>query len=231
MPVLNRVQQTVSGTPGTGQVTLSTALIGFDSFAGAGAVDGGVYSYLILEGNSKWEYGRGTYVATGTKLTRSTIIKSSAGVATAESFSSAALVVCDAIAEDFAQATAAEVRAGTDLYKLISAKAWADAAAPVTLTDAAGTVTWDLSAGFNANWTIGGTGRTLALTNPKVGWTYALGMFHNAANTAPSLPSSIKWGNSGIPTPSTASGKKDFIFLYCYDAATPEFRGTFSKDS
>ena len=43
-----------------------------------------------------------------------------------------------------------------------------------TLTDGAGTVTWDASLGASATWAVGGTGRTLTITNAEAGKFYFL---------------------------------------------------------
>lgn len=75
-----------TATAGTGTVTLGSAIAagtpifsaGYDTFANAGAVDGFTVSYLILDTNGNWEYGRGTYTTAGTTLSR-TPIRSSSG--------------------------------------------------------------------------------------------------------------------------------------------------------
>lgn len=73
-------------TTGTGTVTLGAALANTDAinqcswqtFATAGAADGDVVPYLILDANGAWEYGTGTYTASGTTLSR-TLGQSSTG--------------------------------------------------------------------------------------------------------------------------------------------------------
>lgn len=47
----------------------------------------------------------------------------------------------------------------------------------------------------------------------------------------PTLPSAFKFGISGAPSFSTGANKRDILFLYCYDASTPEFRASFSRDA
>ena len=71
----DRVQET-STTAGTGSITLDGAVTGFQSFAAVG--DGNNTYYTIYEqGTNNWEVGIGTYTASGTTLSRDTIIASS----------------------------------------------------------------------------------------------------------------------------------------------------------
>ena len=85
----NRVQMTVTGTPGTGTITLGSATTGYQSFASAYGADATV-DILITEGTS-WEVARNcTYTNSGTTVTRGTLEASSTG--SAVSFTSAAIV-------------------------------------------------------------------------------------------------------------------------------------------
>ena len=72
----DRAAMRVSGTPGTGPVTLSTAYPGYRTFAAAGVPDATLVAYAIEDG-SNWEVGKGTYSSTGPTLTRTTIYCSS----------------------------------------------------------------------------------------------------------------------------------------------------------
>ncbi len=81
----------VTGTPGTGSVSLSSALTGFQTPSGAGLANNDTFPYLITEGASSWEVGIGTYNTAGNSFARTTIIASSSGGA-AISFTSAATV-------------------------------------------------------------------------------------------------------------------------------------------
>lgn len=85
---VNRLQCTVSGTPGTGTITVSTAVSGFRTFASG---DGGkTFSCLFVDGTA-WEVATGcTYTHSGTTLTRGTLENSSTG--SAISLTSAAIV-------------------------------------------------------------------------------------------------------------------------------------------
>lgn len=85
----NRVQMSVSGTPGTGTITLGSATTGYRSF---GTAYGGnaTVDVLITDG-SAWEVARNcTYTHSGTTLSRGTLEASSTG--SAISLSSSAVV-------------------------------------------------------------------------------------------------------------------------------------------
>jgi hypothetical protein len=73
--VKDRVKETTT-TTGTGTVTLAGASAGFQSFAAIG--DGNTTYYAITSGND-YEVGLGTYTASGTTLSRTTILESSNG--------------------------------------------------------------------------------------------------------------------------------------------------------
>jgi len=73
--VADRVQQTTT-TAGTGTVTLSGSVTGYQSFS---AIGNGNTTYYTLVDGSNWEVGIGTYTASGTTLSRDTVYASSAG--------------------------------------------------------------------------------------------------------------------------------------------------------
>ncbi len=65
-----------STTAGTGTFTLGSAVVGFQDFTAIG--DGNTTFYAIVGvGTSEWEVGIGTYTASGTTLSRDTILESS----------------------------------------------------------------------------------------------------------------------------------------------------------
>jgi hypothetical protein len=88
MPLVlaDRVRETTT-TTGTGTVTLAGAVTGFQSFAAIG--NGNTTYYTIAgQGTNEWEVGIGTYTASGTTLSRDTVLASSAGAPTKTTFSS-----------------------------------------------------------------------------------------------------------------------------------------------
>lgn len=92
LALLNRAKMTVSGTPGTGTITLNAAATDFRTFATAGIHDGARVPYLIEDG-SAWEFGLGDYTASGTTLARTTILGSSNSGSAISATSSATVAV------------------------------------------------------------------------------------------------------------------------------------------
>lgn len=85
----NRVQMSVTGTPGTGTITLNAASSGYQSFSAAYGANATV-DVLITDGTA-WEVARScTYTHSGTTLSRGTLEASSTG--SAISLTSAAVV-------------------------------------------------------------------------------------------------------------------------------------------
>lgn len=75
--VADRVKET-STTAGTGTLTLAGASSGFQSFAVIG--NGNTTFYTIVDGTAgTWEVGVGTYTASGTTLSRDTVLANSSG--------------------------------------------------------------------------------------------------------------------------------------------------------
>lgn len=73
-PILaDRIQETTT-TTGTGTIALGGAVSGYQSFA---AIGNGNTTYYTIVGGAEWEVGIGTYTASGTTLSRSTVLSSS----------------------------------------------------------------------------------------------------------------------------------------------------------
>lgn len=99
---LDNVGMTVSGTPGTGNVTLGSAITDaangdYQTFASAGAAVGDPLTVRFVDGNA-WEESDVLY-ASGPSLTGRTLIKSSTG--SLLSLTSSAVVFSVLVARDF----------------------------------------------------------------------------------------------------------------------------------
>lgn len=71
----DRVQETTT-TTGTGTLTLAGVVSGFQSFS---VIGDGNTTYYTITSDTEWEVGIGTYTASGTLLSRDTILESSNG--------------------------------------------------------------------------------------------------------------------------------------------------------
>jgi len=96
--LVNRAKMTTA-TTGAGAITLGSAVSGFQTFADAGVADGDAVRYVIEDG-ADWEIGVGTYTASGTTLSRDTIVESS-NAGSAISLSGSATIYVTATAETF----------------------------------------------------------------------------------------------------------------------------------
>lgn len=74
----HNIARMYSTTTGTGTLTLTTAFPGCNTFANAGAVDGERLRYTIRDGRNT-EVGIGIYTASGTTLSRATVLSSTNG--------------------------------------------------------------------------------------------------------------------------------------------------------
>lgn len=93
----DRVKEAVSGTPGTGAITLGGASSGCQTWAdGFSDARPCVVGYAIEDGTA-WEVGKGTLNSTGTTLTRDVLRDSSTG--SFLDLTSAAVVFCTPSAE------------------------------------------------------------------------------------------------------------------------------------
>lgn len=214
----NRVKMTVSGTPGTGTITLGTAIAGFQSFATAGTANGDVVSYVIEDGTN-WEIGQGTYTSAGTTLARTTITASSSA-GSAITATSNAIVMNAPLAADFISPV------GPTLTGLKEIKT-----APTISTN---TLTLDCSAGnvfavsLNANIT------TLTFTNiPASGTAYGMTLSFTADGTARTItwPAAVKWPGGTAPTLTATLNKADTFVLTTWDAGTTWYAFTAGQNA
>ncbi len=83
--VADRIKET-STTSGTGTLTLAGASAGFRSFADIGNGNTTYYSIVDSAANT-WEVGIGTYTASGTTLSRDTVLSNSSGTTSPINFS------------------------------------------------------------------------------------------------------------------------------------------------
>lgn len=89
---------------GTSVLTVTSALPGFSSLADAGVTDGDEVRYLVKDGNNR-ELGTGTYTASGTSISRDTVLQSISGGVTGTtkiSLSGSSEVYLTLAAEDLA---------------------------------------------------------------------------------------------------------------------------------
>ncbi len=126
-----------------------------------------------------------------------------------------------------APASASQIRTGTDNTCPITSLGEVQAAAFQTLSDAAST-NWNMAAGFNARWTLGGNRTLNAPTGAIDGITYSLLVVQPASGGPCSVtwPASFKWGTTGAPTLSTGAGVIDRVYLQ-YDATSSSFMASF----
>jgi len=109
---------------GTGDFVVFSAVTGYQTPAGAGAVDGAVYRYRAESPDlTQWEVGYGAYTAGSTTQARTTVLVSSAGGAKV-SFSAAPIVGIVAVAEDMLNiASEAQAETGTNNTTAMSPQA------------------------------------------------------------------------------------------------------------
>lgn len=81
--IKDRVKETTT-TTGTGTITLAGASTGFRSFADIGNAN---TTYYCISGESQFEVGVGTYTASGTTLSRDTVLSNSLGTTALINFS------------------------------------------------------------------------------------------------------------------------------------------------
>ena len=178
--LVNRAKMNTA-TTGTGTITLSSALDGFQTFAAAGVSDSDVVRYVIEDG-ANWEIGAGTYTASGTTLSRTPSESSNGG--SAINLSGTAVVYVTAAGEDILQES--DLTAGTGI-----------SITGATITNTAPDQTVSLTQGSNV--TITGTYPNFTIASTDTNTTYTAGTGLSLigtvfANTAPDQTVAISNG-------------------------------------
>jgi len=165
----NRARMTTA-TAGTGTITLGSAVARYATFAEAGIGDGDLVTYTIEDGND-FEIGRGTYTASGTTLSRDTVLLSKIGGTsgtTKITLSGVASVFLTAAKEDIEQLsltnTGLRVR-DTNASHLLTIAPGSDLSADRTFTlttgDGARTLSVLADVTFNVGFTVSTNAGTL----------------------------------------------------------------------
>jgi hypothetical protein len=90
----------VSG--GTAAFVVSAGVTGYATPAGAGAIDGTIYSYMAQSSDlTQWEVGFGAYTVSGTSLARTTVFNNSSGLTTNINFTNPPIVTITPTTLDF----------------------------------------------------------------------------------------------------------------------------------
>lgn len=246
----NRVKETVSGTPGTGTITLGGAVAGFTAFSSAlSNTDTCPY---VIEDATSWELGVGTYTSSGNTLARTTVIASSAGGTTKISATSQAVVYLAPSATDLAYLSYTTSGSGTQ-FALTTSPTFTT---PVlgtptsgTLTNCTGYTVSNLSgAGTNVTTFLAtpssanlasaitdetGSGSLVFGTNPTItNYTEAVVAIGNSGTsktldlTNGTVQTVTMTGNCTFTMPTVAAGKS---FVLIVSSGAGSFTGTFTS--
>jgi len=187
--IADLVQETTS-TTGTGTLTLTGAVTGFQTFAAIGNAN---TTYYRIKSGTDSEVGIGTYTLSGTTLSRDTVLYSSAGGTTKITVAAGATVICTYPAER-AVTLVSPVLSGSLADPLLDlAQTWATTGNPTAIKlnvtgSAGGTAKlMDLQVGGASKFSISKTGAITGgvayggTTNIFYGETFALGYDSNRA--------------------------------------------------
>jgi len=200
--VKDRVRETTT-TTGTGTVTLAGAVDGFQSFSAIG--DGNTTYYAIVSGNN-WETGLGTYTASGTTLSRDTILESS------NSGSAITLAGTSDVFVTFPAEKSTPLDSNDDLVISNNLSIGGQGYSPtLTLTDGA-TINWDTDSGQVATVTLAGNRTFAAPTNLVNGGFYALEIVQDGTGSRTATWNSVfKFTGATAPTLTTTASAKDYL--------------------
>jgi len=185
--VKDRVKETTTST-GTGTITLAGAVSGFQSFTVVG--DGNTTYYAIV-GSTEWEVGVGTYTASGTTLSRDSILESS---------NSGSAVNFSAGTKDVFVTYPAERAVFTTDTQTLSGKTITGTKETVfAITDSA-SVDINPANGGIQTWTLGAS-RTPTATNFSAGQSVTLMIDDDTAYTITWTTIAVTWlDNASAPT-------------------------------
>jgi hypothetical protein len=196
----DRVKET-STTTGTGTFTLAGASTGFQSFSVIGNGNT-VYYCIVRPGSSEWEVGLGTYTASGTTLSRDTILESSNAGAAVNFSAGSKDVFCTYPAERSVTTDAI----GPTIYPTSNPAGYTTNTGTVTSVGGAGTVNGLSLSGTvttSGNLTLGGT---LDLSSPP-----AIGGTAAAAITGTTVTGTSVVSSNGIFTNSATMSSNQTI--------------------
>lgn len=204
-------------TVGTGTLTLVSTIGNFLTFALAGATNGDVVDYCILDGSNS-EVGFGTYNSAGPTLTR-TVTKSTNANALV-SLSGSAQVGIWPRAETLADAsrfTTGNIPVAQLALFLASQNAFTaqQTMTPGTLT-ASSAIAWNVAAAQKAKITLGATNTFSAVTGAVEGTTYTLVLIQDSTGArtvtwTTTGTGSFDFGALGAPTLTTTLNKSDLV--------------------
>lgn len=210
---VDRAQMSVSGAPGTGPISLATALNGYQSIYGPnGLSNGDTFRYLAVDPSGAWEIGIGTYSSTGNTVTRSPT-KSSAPGNAAVTLSSNAAIACTFAAEDISTGSLAGLQdvnvtegAMIDTYSLV----WDNATGKWIAAPGASTST--LAGLSDVALTSPSNHQALLYVTADTKWenvslaSVALSGAYSALTGAPTIPTNTSFNLAGLGDVSITTG-------------------------
>lgn len=206
----DRVKDITTST-GTGAVTLSgTAPIGYQNFSVIGNAN---TTYYTIAGGTEWEVGIGTYTATGTTLSRDTVLSSSNGGALV-SFSAGTKDVFVTYPSGVAVTTTdTQTLTNKTLSKAVLNDGYTEEV--FTITDGA-TVNLDPNNGSIQVWTLGAN-RTPGQANWASGQSITLMVNDGTARTITWTTLGVVWETNAGTAPTLATSGYTVITLWKVD--------------
>jgi len=208
----DRVQETTT-TTGTGTLTLGGAVTGYQSFTAIG--NGNTTYYTIYgSGSTEWEVGIGTYTASGTTLSRDTVLASSNSGSLVNFSAGTKNVWCDYPAGKAAYQDASGVVVAptfTASTSVITPIVQATNSAGLALKNAGGTTQMSMGAGggdnlaINVSTNMNGTNAQIDISPTGTGHVHIKPSGTNSVEIAPTSVGTIDNMTIGATTPKNAS--------------------------